>query len=278
MERDQKLYDTCKEWMQKQDKLELFRDYNDYLEPDQVKDFLNYCKEEISNGNYYEPATYLYDWLTWAQKYDWFNDYEQQEIYEKYRKPFEDEYGEEEWYDDCQADEILRDLMYDLDMYDSCIEHFDTDYHFYILTNPDKTALIYDYPYYKDKRHYLKAFQKSQWWTENSKSMFTMYDWAYDFLGLCVKVNINLFDFVNLMKAKQLTIKAWSSIFLFNPFNWSGWCDVDMERDWTIRNKDIWFGIDDAKRGPRGYTPDEVYWWYHPAFNKNKITFKSLRG
>jgi hypothetical protein len=52
--------------------------------------------------------------------------------------------------------------MYDLDMYDADIKHFDTDYHFYILTNPDKTALIYDYPYYKDKRHYLKAFQRSQ--------------------------------------------------------------------------------------------------------------------
>lgn len=47
MARDQKLYDTCKEWMQKQDKLELFRDYNDYLDDDQVKKFISYVEDRI---------------------------------------------------------------------------------------------------------------------------------------------------------------------------------------------------------------------------------------
>ena len=30
--RDETLLNTCKAWMSKQNKLELFRDYNDYLE------------------------------------------------------------------------------------------------------------------------------------------------------------------------------------------------------------------------------------------------------
>ena len=267
--------------MQKQDKLELFRDYNDYLEPDTVKDFIKYCKNEIAEGNYLDPSSYLYDYFTWYQRYDWFNPYEQDQFHEKFYDPFMEEHPEiEEWSDEAfEVDEILRELMYDLDLYDANIEHFDTDYHFYILTNPDKTALIYDYPYYRDKRYYLKAFQKSQWWTEHSTSMRELYDWAYDFLGMCIKVNMNLFDFINLMKATQLTIKAWSSVFLFNPFNWSGWCDTEMAQDWTIRNnlKDISYWVDSGRHGPYGYTPDEVYWRVHSFFDKNRITFKSFR-
>lgn len=277
--RDETLLSVCKEWMSKQNKLELFRDYNDYLEPDTVKDFIKYCKNEIAEGNYLEPSSYLYDYFTWYVKWDWFNQYENDQFYDTFMDPFEEQYGEEEWYDHDQAYEILRELMYDLDLYDANIEHFDTDYHFYILTNPDKTALIYDYPYHRDKRYYLKAFQKAQGWTEDSKSMQELYDWAYDFLGLCVKVNMNLFDFINLMKAKQLIINKGSDIFLFDPFNWSGWCDTTMEHDWTIRNNlnDISYGIDAGRTWPYGYTPDAVYGWYHPAFDKNRITFKSFR-
>ena len=281
MARDEKLYATCKEWMQKQDKLELFRDYNDYLEPDTVKDFIKYCKDEIAEGNYLDPSSYLYDYFTWYQRYDWFNPYEQDQFHEKFYEPFLEEHPEiEDWSDEAmEVDEILRELMYDLDLYDANIKHFDTDYHFYILTNPDKTALIYDYPYYRDKRYYLKSFQKSQGWTEHSTSMRELYDWAYDFLGMCIKVNMSLFDFINLMKAKQLTIKKGSCVFLFDPFNWSGWCDTEMTQDWTIRNnlKDISYGVDSGRSGPYGYTPDEVYWRVHSFFDKNKITFKSLR-
>ena len=43
------LQSVCKERMSKQDKLTLWRDYRDYLEPDQVKEFLSYVETEIEN-------------------------------------------------------------------------------------------------------------------------------------------------------------------------------------------------------------------------------------
>jgi len=45
--RDKTLLQHCKDWMSKQDKLTLWRDYRDYLEPDQVKEFLSYVETEI---------------------------------------------------------------------------------------------------------------------------------------------------------------------------------------------------------------------------------------
>jgi hypothetical protein len=66
--------------------------------------------------------------------------------------------------------------MYDMDKYDSCIEHFDKDYNFYLLTDPEKTYELYDgsYPFIETKHKYLKSLQRSQWRTANSKSMLEL--------------------------------------------------------------------------------------------------------
>ena len=81
-----------------------------------------------------------------------------------YMEPFEEEFGEEEWFDYSDAQEILRDLMYDMDKYDADIEHFDKDYNFYLLTDPCKTYELYDeqIPVVEYKHKYLKSLQKSQ--------------------------------------------------------------------------------------------------------------------
>lgn len=277
MARDQKLYDTCKEWMQKQDKLELFRDYNDYLDDDQVKKFISYVEDRIEQWDILEPEDYLYDWFTeqW-----WFNDYENDWFYDKFMKPFEEQYGEEEWFDYNEAYEILRDLMYEMDLYDSDIKHFDKKYNFYLLTDPERTLTIYDYPYsIAFKWKYFNSLKRSQWWTDNCSSMRTLFDWAYDYLWICIHINYYLFDFINILKAKRLTVKKWSAVYFFEPFNWSWWCETELTSDWSfnLKLKEIWFWVDWARRWPRGYVPEEVYWWVHSYFDKNIITFKSLR-
>ena len=128
--RDEKLLSVCKDWMSKQDKLELFRDYNDYLDWNQVAEFLDYCEKQIKEWNYLEPSSYLYDYFTEGNR---FNDYENENFYEAFMKPFEEQYWEEEWFDYDEANEILRELMYDMDLYDANIDHFDKDYHFYLF-------------------------------------------------------------------------------------------------------------------------------------------------
>ena len=65
------LQTICEEWIEKQDKLELYRDYNDYLEPDQVKDFLSYVETEIEKWNLLEPLSYLYDWFCYENRWAW---------------------------------------------------------------------------------------------------------------------------------------------------------------------------------------------------------------
>ena len=83
------LLKTCEAWMSKQDKLELFRDYNDYLDVNQVAEFISYCEDQIKNGNYLDPESYLYDYFT---EQGWFNDYESENFYEAFMKPFEELY------------------------------------------------------------------------------------------------------------------------------------------------------------------------------------------
>lgn len=270
------LLKTCEAWMSKQDKLELFRDYNDYLDDNQVAEFISYCEDQIKNGNYLEPESYLYDYFT---EQGWFNDYENENFYEAFMKPFEEQYWEEEWFDYDEANEILRELMYDMDLYDSCIEHFNKDYNFYLLTDPERTVCIRDYPYsFNYRNKYYQSLKLSQWWTEGMNSMKTLLDWAYDYLWVCIHYNTDLFDFINMLKAKRLTIKKWSAVYLFNPYNGSGWCETDLERDWSfnLRLNEIGFGVDWARRWPWWYTPDQVYGWYHPYFDKNKIYFNSF--
>ena len=263
--------------MSKQDKLELFRDYNDYLDWNQVAEFLDYCEKQIKEWNYLEPSSYLYDYFTEGNR---FNDYEFDSYYEAFRKPFIEQHPEYEEVED-EVDEILRELMYDMDLYDANIEHFDKDYHFYLLTDPERTVCIRDYPYsFNYRNKYYQSLKLSQWWTENMKSMRTLLDWAYDYLWVCIMYNCSLFDFVNLMKAKRLTVKKWSAVYLFNPYSWSGWCETELERDWSfnLRLNEIWFGCDDARKWPWWYTPDQVYWRVHSYFNKNRITYKSLKS
>ncbi len=276
------LQSVCKERMSKQDKLTLWRDYRDYLEPDQVKEFLSYVETEIENWNYYEPSTYLYDWFTWCQNYDWFNDYENEQFHSMYMEPFEEEFGEEEWFDYSDAQEILRDLMYDMDKYDADIEHFDKDYNFYLLTDPCKTYELYDeqIPFVQYKHKYLKSLIASQNWTANSTSMKELIrsGW-YNGLGICIMLNISLFDMINIMKAKKLTVKSWTKIYMFNPYIWTWWDTTELTNDWSFRLNlnEIGFGVDWARHGCRGYTPEDTYWWYHPAFNDNRVTFRSLK-
>ena len=275
--RDEKLLSVCKDWISKRDKLELRRDYNDYLDWNQVAEFLDYCEKQIKEWNYLEPSSYPYDYFTEGNR---FNDYEFDSYYEAFRKPFIEQHPEYEEVED-EVDEILRELMYDLDLYDANIEHFDKDYHFYLLTDPERTVCIRDYPYsFNFREKYYQSLKQSQWWTENMKSMRTLLDWAYDYLWVCIMYNCSLFDFVNLMKAKRLTVKKWSEVYLFNPYSWSGWCETELERDWSfnLRLNEIWFGCDDARKWPWWYTPDQVYWRVHSYFDKNRITYKSLKS
>lgn len=274
--RDEKLLSVCKDWMSKQDKLTLWRDYRDYLEPDQVKEFLSYVETEIENWNYYEPSTYLYDWFTWYVNWDWFNQYENDQFYDAFKQPFEDEYGEEEWYNESDAYEILRELMYDMDKYDADIDHFDKDYNFYLLTDPEKTYELYDgsYPFIETKHKYLKSLQRSQWWTKNSTSMLelTRSGW-YNGLGICIMLNISLFDMINIMKSNRLTVRKWTDVYMFNPYIWTWGDTTELTSDWTFKFnlKEIWVWVDNARKWPWWYTPDEVYWRYHPAFDGNKV-------
>ena len=267
--------------MSKQDKLELWRDYNDYLDWDQVRDFLSYCEDRIKEWDYLDPCSYLYDWFCFENRWawDWFNSYEHDSFYEAFVKPFIEQHPEYEDQED-EVDEILRELMYDMDLYDSNLEHFDKDYHFYLLTDPERTVCIRDYPYsFNFRNKYYQSLKQSQWRTENMYSMRTLLDWAYDYLWVCIMYNCSLFDFVNLMKAKKLTVKKWSAVYLFNPYNWSWGCETELIRDWSfnLRLNEIWFGCDDARKWPWWYTPDEVYGRVHSYFDKNKITFKFFR-
>ena len=264
--------------MQKQDKLELFRDYNDYLDDNQVAEFISYCEDQMKQKRYMDPEDYLYEWFTNDQ--DWFNEYEFDQYYETFRKPFIEEHPELADQEE-EVDEILRDLMYTLNMYDSDIRHFDKDYNFYLLTDPEKTYELYDeqIPFVQYKHKYLKSLIASQNWTANSTSMKELIrsGW-YNGLGICIMLNISLFDMINIMKARKLTVKSWTKIYMFNPYIWTWWETTELTNDWSFRlNLDeIGFGVDWARHWPRGYTPDDVYWRYHPYFDKNKITFNSF--
>ena len=275
--RDETLLNTCKAWMSKQDKLELFRDYRDYLEPDQVKEFLSYVETEIEKWNLLEPASYLYDWFCYENRWawDWFNSYEHDSFYEAFVKPFIEQHPEYEDQED-EVDEILRELMYDMDLYDSNIEHFDKDYNFYLLTDPEKTYELYDgsYPFIETKHKYLKSLQRSQWRTANSKSMLelTRSGW-YNGLWICIMLNTSLFDIINIMKSNRLTVRKWTDVYMFNPYIWTWGDTTELTSDWTFKFilKEIWVWVDNARKWPWWYTPEEVYWRYHPAFDKNKV-------
>lgn len=273
------LKQVCTDWMKQQDRLSLYRNYDEYLDGNQVAEFLSYVETEIGKWNYLEPSSYLYDWFT--NEKDWFNDYEFESYYEAFRKPFIEQHPELEDQEE-EIDEILRELMYDMDLYDANIEHFDKDYHFYLLTDPCKTYELYDeqYPFVEYKHKYLKSLQRSQWWTANSTHMQELLrsGW-YNGLWICIMLNYPLFNFINLMKAKKLTVKKWTDIYMFNPYIWTGWDTTELTSDWSfpLDINEIGFGCDDARRWCRWYTPDDVYWRYHPAFDKNKVIFKSLK-
>lgn len=264
----QQVETICKEWMTKHSKESLYRDYRNYLDDYQVKKFIWYVEEEIKKWNIYSPSSYLYDWF--CEDEYWFRDYE----CEFFSWTFKDEFFkdhpelEEEWYDVC--DECLWNEMYNQDKIDYDLEHFDKEYNFYILTNPEKTIYKDNYIEYNT---YFNSFKQSQHITINSNTMRWLFADSWWCCWLCVKVNCNLFDFINLMKQKKLTIKKWSKVFLFNPFNWSWWDSVELVNDWTIRNdiKNIWFDIDWWRHWARWYTPDEVYGFYHSYFDSNFI-------
>ena len=116
------------------------------------------------------PEDYLYEWFTNEQ--NWFNEYESDQYYETFRKPFMEEHPELENQEN-EVDEILRDLMYTLNMYDSNLRHFDKECNFYLLTDPCKTYELYDeqIPFVQYKHKYLKSLIASQNWTANSDSM-----------------------------------------------------------------------------------------------------------
>lgn len=277
----EKLKSICEEWMKKQDKLTLWRDYRDYLDDDQVRDFIWYVEDQIKEWRYMSPEDYLYEWF--VNEWSWFNEYEFDQYYEAFRKPFMEQHPELEDQED-EVDEILRDLMYTLDMYDADMDHRDNDYHFYLLTSPGKTVDILDYlrPVNVTRYKYFKSLKLSQWRkeTDPKSPLQTLFDWAYGCLWICIHYNWSLFDFINLMKAKRLTIKKWSAVYLFNPYNGSGWCETDLERDWSFNLKlnEIGLWVDWARRWPWWRTPSDVYWWIHSYFDKNKITYKSLKS
>lgn len=270
------LQTICEEWIEKQDKLELYRDYNDYFEWRTVSEILDYVEKEIEQWNYLDPASYVYDFIACQ---DWYDSYEQESFYDAFMQPFIDEHPELEDEEDLYS--AMREAMYNCDKFDANIEHFDKEYNFYLLTNPELTYELYDgsYPFIETKHKYLKSLQRSQWWTANSTSMRELLrsGW-YNGLWICIMLNISLFDMINLMKAKSLTVKKWSVVYMFNPYIWTGWDTTELTSDWTfnLKLKDIWFGCDEGKHWPWWYTPEEVYGWYHPYFDKNKITFKSL--
>lgn len=261
--------------MSKQDKLTLWRDYRDYLEPDQVKEFLSYVETEIEEWRILEPEDYLYDWFTWEQNYNWFNTYEHDSFYEAFVKPFIERSPKYEDRED-EVDEILRDLMYDMDLYDSNIEHFDKDYNFYLLTDPEKTYELYDeqIPFVEYKHKYLKSLQRSQSRTANSNSMsYLLHSGWYNWMWICIMLNISLFDMINIMKSNRLTVRKWSDVYMFNPYIWTWGDTTELTSDWTFNFnlKEIWVWVDNARKWPWWYTPDEVYWRYHPAFDGNKV-------
>lgn len=271
------LKQVCTDWMKKQDRLELYRDYRDYLSDDQVKEFLSYVETEMEDWYYCDPESYLYSWFT--DKQDWFNEYERQQYYDHFRWPFMEQHPELEEQED-EVDEILRELMYDLDLYNADIKHWNKSYNFYLLTDPSLTLWISDYPSsFTFRNKYYQSLKASQWWTENMNSMQTLLDWAYGYLWVCIHHNADLFDFINIMKAKRLTVKKWSAVYLFNPYDWSGWCDAELEHDWSfnLNLSEIGFGVDWARHWPWWRTPLDVYWRVHGYFYKNKITFKSLK-
>ena len=193
-----------------------------------------------------------------------------------YMEPFEEEFGEEEWFDYSDAQEILRDLMYDMDKYDADIEHFDKDYNFYLLTDPEKTYELYDeqIPVVEYKHKYLKSLQKSQWRLAHSISMeHLLYSGWYNGLGICIMLNISLFDMINIMKSNRLTVRKGTDVYMFNPYIWTWGDTTELTSDWTFKFnlKEIWIWVDNARKWPWWYTPEEVYWRYHPAFDKNKV-------
>lgn len=268
--------------MKKQPKLDLYRDYDDYLEDDTVKKFLDFVESRVKEGELEERDSYLYEFLCRHDWRDWFNSYEHDSFYEQFVKPFIEQHENEYEFDEELLDEILRELMYDLDKYDACLGHFDKEYNFYILTNPEETVTIEDafIPAKVFKFKYYNSLIKSQGWTRNSTHMKELRDWAWWILWIAVKINCELSYMVELIKAKRLTIKAGSDVFLFNTYNWSWGCDTELTSDWTINNDrdNIWYGVDSWRTWPYGYTPNEVYGWYHPAFNKNKIDFRFVKN
>lgn len=274
------------EFMSEQDKLELYYDYRDYLEWDQVREFIDYCEDGIKEFNIKDWVTddicewLLYDYFT-SRTFNWLDDYQSDSFYEAFMRPFKEKYEEEEWYDDSDAYELLREEMYNQDKYDANMWHFNREHHFYILIDPENSfhqteklkgwwcvwTYKFDWPY-------MKSLMRSQWWTKGSYSYSDLTAEAWSYCWICVKHNCSLFDFVRLVVADKLTVKKGSNIFLFDPFNWSGWTDVTLEKDrsFKIKNKKvIWYGCDDARKWPFGYTPDEVYWLVHSYYDKNVV-------
>ena len=272
--------ELCKQWMAKQSKLELYWDYNDYLEPDQVSKFLDYCEEEINWWNYDEPESYLYNWFSFDWWMDWFSSYEQEQFRECYAEPFLEEYPEYEDKED-EVNEILWELMYDLDMYDANLKHFNKEYNFYLLTDPELTYELYDgsYPFIETKHKYLRSLQHSQQWTSDSKSMRELLrsGW-YNWLWICINLNMWLFEFIDLMRAKRLTVLKWTKIYMFNPYIWTWWDTTELtsDRGFNLKLSEIWFGCDDGKHWPWWYTPDAVYGRVHSYFDKNIVCYKHL--
>lgn len=273
------------EFMSEQDKLELYFDYNDYLEWDQVREFIDFCEENIKD---YDLKDWITDSICEALLFDyfdnndnWLRDYMSESFYSHFRAPFEEIYWEEEWYDDCEADELLWNEMYEQDKFDANMKHFDSKHHFYILIDPENSfyqteklkgwwcvwTYKFDWPY-------MKSLMRSQWWTKGSYSYSDLTAEAWSYCWICVMHNCNLFDFIRLIVADKLTVKKGSDIFLFDPFNWSGWTDVTLEKDRSFKIKDkkvIWYGCDDAKKWPFGYTPNTVYGFVHSYYDKNIV-------
>lgn len=272
------LQQKVKEFMSEQDKLELYFDYNDYLEWDQVREFIDYCEENIKDYDIKNWVTddicewLLYDYFT-SRTFNWLDDYQSDSFHEAFMRPFQEKYEEEEWYDDSDAYELLREEMYNQDKYDANMKHFDTNYHFYILIDPEWSYIDWS-DNVSDFWPYLKSLMRSQWRTKNSKSMKDLLWDAYYYCWICVMHNCSLFDFIRLVVADKLTVKKGSDIFLFDAINGCGWIDVTLTKDRSFKIKDrkeIWYGCDDARKGPFGYTPDSVYGFIHSYYDKNIV-------
>lgn len=255
--------------MKKQDKLELYYNYDDYLDNDQVKEFLDYCERQIEAGDVDDPANYLYEFCDDK----WLDCYQQESFSNYFVDKFIEEYPELEEEDIYSA---LREAMYNCDKFDANMEHFNKEYNFYLLTDPEQTIIINEYPS-RDKYRYkfFNSLKYYQWRTEGSNQMQTLYDGAFNYLWICIHYNCSLFEFVKLMQAKKFTVKAWSSVYLFNPYEWSGWVEEELTRDWKLKmdRKHIGFGVDGGRKGPWGYTPDQVYGRVHSYRDKNCIVF-----